>query len=62
MACHVRLLGFWAALCGFVLMAFDPFHLAHSRLLHLDGLVSSFMLLAVIAFVSHLFDGVSIRC
>lgn len=51
-----RLLGLWATLSGFALVAFDPFHLAHSRLLHLDGLVSSFMLLAVIAFVSHLFD------
>ena len=49
-----RLFGLWPALLGFTLLAFSPFHIAHSRLLHLDGLVSSFMFLAVIAFLVYL--------
>ncbi|GIV75678.1 MAG: hypothetical protein KatS3mg050_0072 [Litorilinea sp.] len=53
----VRLLGLGPALLGFGLIALDPFHVAHSRLLHLDGLVSSFMLLAVVAFIHHLLNG-----
>jgi hypothetical protein len=32
-----RLLGFWPALLCFLFIALDPFHIAHSRLLHLDG-------------------------
>ena len=51
-----RLLGGWAAFLGIALIIFDPFHIAHSRLLHLDGLVSSFMLLAVLALLDHLND------
>jgi hypothetical protein len=45
-----RLLGPLAAALGVALIALDPFHLAHSRLLHLDGLLSSLMLLSVLAF------------
>jgi hypothetical protein len=48
-----RLFGFWPALIGFSLIAFDPFHIAHSRLLHIDGLVSTFMLLSVLAFLRY---------
>ncbi len=51
-----RLLGGWTAFLGLALIVFDPFHIAHSRLLHLDGLVSSFMLLAVLALLDHLND------
>jgi hypothetical protein len=47
-----RLLGLVPALIGFLLIAFDPFHVAHSRLLHLDGLLSSLLLLALLAFLS----------
>lgn len=50
----VRLLGLWPALMGFVLIALSPFHIAHSRLLHLDGLVSSFMFLAVVAYLLYI--------
>ena len=49
-----RLLGPWPALVGCLLIAFSPFHIAHSRLLHLDGLLSSLMLLAMLAFSSYL--------
>ncbi|MCX6048416.1 MAG: glycosyltransferase family 39 protein [Chloroflexi bacterium] len=50
----MALLGTKTALVGFGLLAFDPFHIALSRLLHLDGLVSSLMLLAVLAFLAFL--------
>ena len=50
----VRLFGLWPAAAGFVLIAFSPFHIAHSRLLHLDGMVSSFMFLALMAFLVYL--------
>ena len=46
-----RLLGGWPAAVGFLLLALDPFHVGLSRLLHLDGLLSSFMLLALLAFL-----------
>ncbi len=48
------LIGPLPALIGFALIAFDPFHIAHSRLLHLDGLLSSLMLLAMLACSSYL--------
>jgi 4-amino-4-deoxy-L-arabinose transferase-like glycosyltransferase len=51
-----RLIGLIPALCGFLLIAFDPFHLALTRLLHLDGLLSNFMLLSLLAFISYLRD------
>jgi hypothetical protein len=49
-----RIFGTLPAFVGFLLIALDPFHTAHSRLLHLDGLLSSFLLLAVLAFLSFL--------
>lgn len=36
-----RLLGTFPALLGFLLIAFDPFHLGLTRLLHLDGLMTT---------------------
>jgi hypothetical protein len=49
-----RLLGRVPAFLGFMLIAFDPFHTALSRLLHLDGLLASFMLLSTLSFLSYL--------
>lgn len=49
------LFGFWGALVGFLLIASDPFHIALSRLLHVDGMVSSLMLLSVLALLSYLY-------
>lgn len=49
-----RLLGFWPATVGFLLVAFDPFHAAHSSLWHLDGLLGSFMLLSLLSYLSFL--------
>ena len=49
-----RLLPPLVALIGFLLIAFDPFHVAHSRLMHLDALTSSLLLLALLAFLNYL--------
>jgi hypothetical protein len=50
----IRLIGFWPAVVGFLLIAFDPFHLALTRVLHLDGMFSNLVLLSVLAFTSYL--------
>lgn len=49
-----RLVGFWPAWAGFMLIALDPFHVAHSRLLHVDGSASSLMLLAILSWLGYL--------
>jgi len=49
-----RLLGILPAFLAFLLVAFDPFSIGHSRLLHLDGLLSALMLLSLLAFVAYL--------
>jgi hypothetical protein len=48
-----RLIGRGPALIGFLLIAFDPFHVAHTRLLHLDGMLGSWMLLSLLSFMSY---------
>ena len=50
-----RLLGALAASLAFLLIAFDPFSISLSRMLHLDGLLSALMLLSILAFVTYLF-------
>ena len=52
-----RLFGLPAAALGMALLALDPFTLAHQRLLHLDGLLASFMLLALLACLDFLREG-----
>jgi 4-amino-4-deoxy-L-arabinose transferase-like glycosyltransferase len=42
-----------AALAG-LLLALDPFYLAHSRIVHVDGLLASFMLLATLSLLVYL--------
>jgi hypothetical protein len=50
----IHLLGVLPSVIGFLLIAFDPFHIAHTRLLHLDGLSSSLILLSLLAFITFL--------
>ena len=52
-----RMLGLLPAVFGFLLLALDPFQVALSRLLHLDGLVSALMLLSLLAFASYRHHG-----
>lgn len=51
-----RLFGVYPALIGFLLIAFDPYHTAVTRLAHLDGPLSSFMFLSLIAFLVYLYQ------
>lgn len=53
----VRLLGLPTAFLGFLLIAFDPFEVALSRFLHLDGLLSSWMLLTLLLYLCYLYRG-----
>ena len=43
-----RLVGLWPAAVASALLVFSPFYLAHSRVLHLDGLLSVLTLLSVL--------------
>jgi 4-amino-4-deoxy-L-arabinose transferase-like glycosyltransferase len=43
-----------AALLAALLLAMDPFHLALSRILHIDALTANFMLLSVLSLLVHL--------
>lgn len=52
-----RLLGLMCAFLGFILIAFDPFFIALSRLLHVDGLVSALMLLSLLSYLGYLYNG-----
>jgi hypothetical protein len=48
------LIGTPAAILGILLIAFDPFHIALTRILHTDGSLSSLLFLSVLAFISYL--------
>ncbi len=51
-----KLYGHRAAFLGGLLLALDPFYIAHSRVLHTDALTAIFMTLSVLAFLLYL-DG-----
>lgn len=53
----VRLIGPWTALLGFLLIAGDPFHIALSRVLHVDALASSLILLSLLTCLNYLYSG-----
>jgi len=53
----IRLIGHLPAFIGFLLIAFDPFLIALSRLLHLDSLLSALMLLSVLTWLNYLYRG-----
>lgn len=53
----IKLFGLLTAFVGFLLIAFDPFSIALSRLLHLDGLVSALLLLSLLALMNYLYRG-----
>ncbi len=53
----VRLVGWGPASLASFLIALDPYFIALSRLLHLDGLVTALMLLSILAFLCFLEKG-----
>jgi len=48
-----RLIGTIPALISFLLVAFEPYHIGLTRLLHLDGMVGNLMLLSLLAFICY---------
>lgn len=52
-----RLFGVPVALLGTLLLAFEPFFVGHTRILHVDGFLSIFMYLSVIAYLAFLKNG-----
>jgi hypothetical protein len=48
------LVGIPAAILGLLLIAFSPFHIALTRILHTDGSLSSFLFLSILAYISYL--------
>lgn len=52
-----RVLGLAPALLGALLLAFDPFHIALTRMLHVDGLETNLMFLVFAALLAYAFDG-----
>lgn len=50
-----RLFGRRIALIATILVAFDPFYLSHSRLHHLDALLTTFAMLSVLSFLVYQF-------
>ncbi len=52
-----KLVGVWPALVGFLLIAFDPFHITHTQIIHVDGFLGSGMFFAVVAFLGYLYGG-----
>ena len=52
-----RLLGFPAALIGFMLIAFEPYHITLTRLFQLDGLLSILLLVSSLAFLAYWYTG-----
>jgi Dolichyl-phosphate-mannose-protein mannosyltransferase len=46
-----QLIGTVPALISFLLVAFEPYHMALTRLLHLDGMLGNLMLLSTLAFI-----------
>lgn len=49
----IRLLGRPIAVIGFVFIALDPFHIALTRILHLDGLSTNLLLLTLLSFLTY---------
>ncbi|MEA3376712.1 MAG: phospholipid carrier-dependent glycosyltransferase [Chloroflexota bacterium] len=49
-----RMSGWKMAFVAGWLMALDPFHITHSKMIHVDALLSGFMLLSVLFLITHL--------
>lgn len=52
-----RLMGLLVGFLGIVMIAFDPFFTALSRLLGVDGLMSALMLLSLLSYLGYLYAG-----
>mgnify|MGYP001144717254 CR=1 FL=1 len=53
----IKLVGLWPSLTGFLLLALDPFHIALTRVSHMDGQLSSLMMVSFLALLVYLRHG-----
>lgn len=51
-----RVFGYWPSLLAVLLVSFDPFYFANSRILQPDGLLSAVMLLSLLSVLAYLHD------
>jgi hypothetical protein len=56
-----RLIGFFPALFGFLLLILEPFYIGLTRLSHLDGLVGTLSLVSILAFMVYAFEDQKLR-
>ena len=52
-----RLFGPKIAIVGALLLALDPFHITHSKVLHVDGLLATFMIVSGLFILNHASSG-----
>lgn len=52
----IRLVGMLPSVTGFLLLALDPFHIALTRVSHMDGQLSSLMMVSLLAFLVYLWQ------
>jgi hypothetical protein len=50
----IRVIGRWPAFIAFLLVSFDPFYFANSRILQPDGILAASLILSVISFIDYL--------
>ena len=50
----IRVMGRWPAFVGFLLISFDPFNFANSRILQPDGILAASLLLSVLGYLDYL--------
>jgi hypothetical protein len=50
----MRVFGRWPAVIGFLLICFDPFYFANSRILQPDGILAASLLLSVLAYLDYI--------
>jgi hypothetical protein len=53
----IRLVGLLPSAAGFLLLALDPFHIALTRVSHMDGQLASLMMVSLLAFLVYLRQG-----
>jgi hypothetical protein len=50
----MRVLGRWPAVIGFLMLCFDPYYFANSRILQPDGILAASLLLSVLAYIDYI--------
>ena len=51
--CLMPMVGRWSAAFAVLFLSLDPFHIGHTRLVHMDGLSTNLLVLSLIAYLWH---------